>query len=118
MCTKPALPSSRSIPFGPLVAVRRDETVFVARVPRVDGVRDERRTDVLTARTVAGGARERSAVQVSSPFEYAAKNTRLRSGLLATTLELLITAHFLWITLCELCIKLLNSGGYARNIDA
>jgi GTP-binding protein YchF len=41
----PVLPSSCSIPFGPLVAVHRDETVFDAR--------DERRTGVLAARTVA-----------------------------------------------------------------
>jgi hypothetical protein len=39
------LPSSRSFPFGPL-AVHRDETAF--------GARDERRTDVLVARTVVG----------------------------------------------------------------
>jgi hypothetical protein len=44
----PALPSSRSI-FG---------------------ARDERRTDVLAARTVAGGARERNAAQVSFRVTY------------------------------------------------
>jgi len=41
----PVLPSSRNIPFGPLVATRRDGMVFV--------VRNERHIGVLKARTVA-----------------------------------------------------------------
>jgi hypothetical protein len=40
----PALPSSRSIPFGPLVAARRDECPINTGYETVFVARDERRT--------------------------------------------------------------------------